>query len=95
MTLLASLTLSSCKSTAKSYEVEIPEIHVEVEKPVLEQIPELDVDGWTDDQIQSVVDVISVYNLNMGRLVNYAEALEEAYALKTEYYENIIDILRR
>lgn len=60
-----------------------------VERPTLEEVPELDTEGWTETQIQALSDVLAVYNLNMGRLAIYAQSLES----KLSYYDNIIEIL--
>ena len=86
------LTLSSC-ATRTQTAIEIPELHIEVERPVLEAIPELDVEGWTETQIQAVTGILSVYNMNMGRLAIYAQSLEKAYAVKVEYLNNVLQII--
>ena len=73
--------------------VDIPELEIELERPVLEEIPDLDVADWTDKQIQDVTEVLSVYNLNLGRLAIYCTQLEDAYELQTEYLNQVIVIL--
>ena len=73
--------------------VDIPELEIELERPVLEEIPELDVETWTEEQIQDVSAVLAVYNLNLGKLAIYCTRLEDAYELQNEYLNQIIVIL--
>lgn len=90
--LLLALTLSSC-ATRTQTAIEIPELRIEVERPTLEAIPELDVEGWTETQIQAVTDVLAIYNLNLGRLAIYVQSLERANELRLQYYRNVIGII--
>lgn len=87
------LTISSCKSTA-SVKLEIPNLVIDVEKPVLDPIPDLDISEFTDEQVKHINEVLSVYNLNLGKVIFYSESLIEAYDTKIEYLSNVIDILR-
>ena len=95
MILLLALTVRiSCKtSTTPQKAIEIPTLRIEVERPVLEQIPELDVSEMTDGQIEAIASVLAVYNRNMGKLVVYAQSLESAYKVKLEYLNNILTII--
>ena len=68
---------------------------VEIERPVLEAIPDLDVSDFSEDQIRRVVDVLAVYNGNMMELAVYAERLENEYRIQTKYMQDVIDILNR
>ena len=93
MILLLAL-ISSCKtSTTPQKTIEIPTLRIEVERPVLEQIPELDVSEMTDGQIEAIASVLAVYNSNMAKLVVYAQSLESAYKVKLEYLNNILTII--
>lgn len=76
--------------------MEIPTyVSVEIERPVLEAIPDLDVSDFSEDQIRRVVDVLAVYNGNMMELAVYAERLENEYRIQTKYMQDVIDILNR
>lgn len=92
--LLALTVLSSCKtSTTPQKTIEIPTLRIDVERPVLEQIPELDVSEMTDGQIEAIAAVLAVYNRNMGKLVIYAQSLESAYKVRLEYLNNVLTII--
>ena len=96
MLILSTILLCSCRTSVLDKSVvEVPklEIEVEVERPVLDAIPDLDVSGWTDEQIAEVSDVLAVYNTNMGKLAIYAEELERAMDIEIRYMENVIEIL--
>lgn len=96
MTLLIGLILlSSCGTSIRvnNDSVLVPELTVEVEKPVLEAIPEIDYSSFTEEQKQNIVSVLSVYNSNMAKLVIYAEDLNRSYDLKLRYMSNVIQIL--
>jgi hypothetical protein len=90
------LTLSSCKHTEPTQDaIEIPVLHFTTERPVLEPIPELDVDGMTDKQIEDITAVLTAYNLNLGRMVIYAEELERNIEIQSEYLNEVIEILKQ
>lgn len=93
MILLTVLITNSCQSSSRTSEIAIPELHIDVKRPVLGSIPELDVTGWTDKQVSDVTEVLSAYNTNLGLLTIYVKSLEQAYAVKVEYFNNIIKIL--
>ncbi len=94
ISLLALTVLSGCKtSDTPQRTIEIPTLRIEVERPVLEQIPELDVSEMTDGQIEAITAVLAVYNRNMGKLVIYAQSLESAYKVKLEYLNNVLTII--
>ena len=92
--LLVLITLISCASSSKR-EIEIPELQIEIERPTLDPIPELDVEGWSETQIQDLVEVLTTYNLNLGRLAIYSEQLEKAIDLQKEYLNEVIAILNK
>ena len=71
----------------------VPELHLDVERPVLDSIPDLDVTDWTDKQISDVTVVLSAYNTNLGKLSVYVNQLEDAMALQSEYLNEVIVIL--
>lgn len=73
--------------------MEIPKLDFSVKRPVLEQIPELDVSTFSEIQKIAIYDVIEAYNINLARLVSYAEELESINAIKIKYVENVITIL--
>lgn len=92
--LLALTVLSSCKTSATPQKtIEIPTLRIDVERPVLEQIPELDVSEMTDGQIEAITAVLAVYNRNLGKLVIYAQSLESAYKVRLEYLNNVLTII--
>lgn len=97
MTLLTGsiLLLGSCRSTIPKEEgyIEIPQLDITAEKPVLEEIPSLDVSDYTDEQIEALSAVLAAYNSNLGKLVIYTEELERINALKFQYMSNVITIL--
>ena len=87
------LLLTSCQTNKGAKEIEIPELKIEVERPTLDAIPTLDTEGWTQEQIEAVSEVLSVYNMNLGKLVIYAQALEKAYKVKIDYLNNVLTII--
>jgi len=92
--ILSTILLCSCRTSVLDKSVvEVPKLEIAVERPVLDAIPDLDVSGWTDEQIAEVSDVLAVYNTNMGKLAIYAEELERAMDIEIRYMENVIEIL--
>ena len=93
---MALTALISCKHTEPTQDaIEIPVLHFTTERPVLEPIPELDVDGMTDKQIEDITAVLTAYNLNLGRMVIYAEELERNIEIQSEYLNEVIEILKQ
>lgn len=85
--------LVSCTTVRVTPYVEIPSLETEIEKPVLDKIPSLDVSDMTDKQIESIQAVLAVYNANLGKLVIYTESLESVIELQRQYIEQIKTIL--
>ncbi|MGP1508486.1 MAG: hypothetical protein ACTTJW_06385 [Sphaerochaeta sp.] len=48
---------------------------------------------FSEIQKIAIYDVIEAYNINLARLVSYAEELESINAIKIKYVENVITIL--
>ena len=93
---VVSILLCSCKTTVQqSEELVIPQLNISVERPFLDSIPELDTEGWTDRQIEDVSNVLSVYNMNMGKLAIYSQTLEKTIELQKDYLNEVIAILNK
>lgn len=93
---MALTALISCKHTEATEDtIAIPVLSFSTERPTLEAIPELDADGMTDKQIEDITAVLTAYNLNLGRMVIYAEELERNIEILSEYLNEVIDILKK
>ena len=93
---VVSILLCGCKSTVQqSEELVIPQLNISVERPVLDAVPELDTDKWTDKQIEDVSNVLSVYNMNMGKLAIYSQTLEKTIELQKDYLNEVSAILNK
>ena len=67
-------------------------MNVEVEKPTLDEIPYLDVSGYTLKQQSEITAVLSVYNRNLIKLIDYSNRLLEVQDAILDYYSEITKV---
>lgn len=90
-TMLLILSITGCKTTSKQ-EVYVPKLDVEVERPTLDPIPQLDLSGYTVEQQNALSTVLATYNLNLIKLIDYSERLLEMQDVIIEYYLGIMKV---
>lgn len=88
-----SILLTSCQTKVKS-ELYVPTLDVEVNRPTLEPIPDIDLSGYTQEQLSDLSSVFSAYNNNLLVLVDYSDRLLEMQEVIIEYYTEIIQAVK-
>lgn len=92
LAMMSLLLLTGCKTT-RSEGVYVPQLNVEVERPVLDEIPYLDVSGYTLEQQTAIAGVLATYNGNLIKLIDYSNKLLEMQDVILEYYTEIIKVV--
>ena len=83
--------MTGCQTKVKS-ELYVPDLDTEVERPILEPIPDIDLSGYTQEQQNDLSTVFSAYNNNLFKLVDYSDRLLEMQDVIVDYYKEIIKV---
>ena len=86
------LLLTSCKTTKSNKDIYVPQLNVEVDRPILDVVPQLDVSGYTLEQQNAIAAVLAIYNGNLVKLIDYSNRLLEMQDVIIDYYVQIIKV---
>ena len=90
MILLLLLT-TGCRTT-RNEEVYVPQLNVEVDRPILDVVPMLDVSDFTLEQQNAIAAVLAIYNGNLIKMIDYSNRLLEMQDAILDYYMEIIKV---
>lgn len=89
VTILCLTIIVGCETT-KIEPITVPNLEADISRPTLVTIPDLKIGGFSAEQIDNIVSVLSAYNTNLELLFDYSKRLEKYNKVCVEYYDSVI-----